>query len=377
MDINKVNNKYKELFSLPYFIDKSEFLISLNNHLNSHDRNFCFSYPPGFGKTQILNMCDSYYSKANCENKIFELLKISQNKKIVKHLHNHNVISINMFYDRDLYYSVNELISQLCNKFNLENNYKFNDLSALLNTIKNQTGEKFIILIDNYDYLFDMDLDFGEGDKKLYLEFLKELIINKDYVELSIMVGINTIRNITDDSELLTINNYSFENDNSYFRYFGFDKNDVDKLYKDYLSYNSNNRINRDDLDLFYGGYRFNTDTSNNIYFNPNNIIKSLNANKIMSYQNNIFSLRLILNKVNTLEIDLYEILSNILDDKLLIKDIKKYDLNHKTSIYYEEIKLIEILIREGYLVLDGENKVCIPNKECGDAFNTALLKLI
>ncbi|MBK5201535.1 MAG: hypothetical protein JJE21_08405 [Spirochaetaceae bacterium] len=371
MDINRYNFQYQDLFQAPYFVDKSELLVLLNNSISSKDKNFCFSYPPGFGSTQILNMCEAYFSK-ECQTKfIFDNLNIKKDSSYLIHLNKHNVIYINMFQDRNLYEAVNDLIAQLCSKYNLENIYDYKNLSELFTIIMNECHEKFIVLIDNYDYFFDIDSKLYEGDKKVYLKFLKNFIIDQPYIELSIFFGISEIKSLSEELDSLEINNYSLFNIKQEGSFLGFNKNDVDKVYKEYLALLFKKvKIDRNELDIWYGGFCKDT-------YNCTCVIKALKANKIMAYQNTFALLLIIYSKSSLSKFNFMKILNRILDNtniKLSSIKVDSDDINQKD---FAKDKLFRTLLSEGFLTLDENNNIKIPNKECRDSMIKATLKLI
>lgn len=367
MFLNRYCCKYQELSKSPYFIDKSNLLINLNRSLKTKSKDFCFTSPPGFGKTQILNMCEAYYSKAFNLNSIFNNLDVNNSDLYLKNLNTHNVIYIDMFQDRNLKISIIDLIKQLCINYHIQNIYDYNCLSTLLTKIMNEFNEKFIILIDNYDYYFYLDSNSNKLDRNNFIGFMCNNVLNKEYVELSICFGIQDINNLSNDFDSYKIISYSQFNNNSCI-YLGFNKIEVDKLHKNYLSL-SNHKITRRDLDVWYGGY----------YGNISNckcIVDSLNTNNLVSYQNNCFKLLLIMLKLNIEKYLLIELIDEIFSEKIKYYGLAKLN-NNLSEIELKRNFLLTHLLNEGYLSIDSDSFIIIPNKECYDSLQKALKKLL
>ena len=64
-----------------------------------------------------------------------------------------------------------------------------NPIYKILTQVYNQTGQGFIFIIDEWDYIFNNNL-FSEGERKEFLEFLRDLLKDKPYVELAYMTGV-------------------------------------------------------------------------------------------------------------------------------------------------------------------------------------------
>ncbi len=63
----------------------------------------------------------------------------------------------------------------------------------MLNQLYAQTGEGFIFVIDEWDYVFRIAKERGDIQKN-YLDFLRGLFKGSDYVELAYMTGILPIK---------------------------------------------------------------------------------------------------------------------------------------------------------------------------------------
>ena len=95
------------------------------------------------------------------------------------------------------------------------------------------TGHSFVILIDEWDCLFREYQSDKESQKK-YLDFLRAWLEDKEYVALAYMTGILPIKKYGSHSALNMFSEYSMTNPREMAEYFGFTKEEVQKLCKEY-----------------------------------------------------------------------------------------------------------------------------------------------
>ena len=175
LNTNAAYKDFQMLSNDKYFVDKSAVIEKINERVNTKNRYLCITKPRRFGKTSVLNMLGAYYGKAYPSKAIFDKLNISRSKDYSAHLNKYNVInmSMNCLPDHgDTYADYMELIKGTI-RDDIEETYpelrnkKFRDLPDLLAA----TGDEFIFIIDEWDYIFSHDLyTENQGD---FLEFLR------------------------------------------------------------------------------------------------------------------------------------------------------------------------------------------------------------
>ena len=174
---NIEKNEFKLAYESDYFIDKSELISKINTTINKKDRFLCITRPRRFGKTINAMMLESYYSKNANFKDLFDKLNISKCNSYEKHLNKHNVIYItfnsnageNDTYNDYINYYKSRLISDIKE---LWPDIKINDnIPDMLYEVQSKTGEGFIFIIDEWDYIFNNNL-FTEQDRDSYAEFL-------------------------------------------------------------------------------------------------------------------------------------------------------------------------------------------------------------
>ena len=178
------NNEFELVSNDKYFVDKTKMIEKTNELINIKDRFLCITRPRRFGKTINAMMLASYYSKnANFKN-LFDKLEISKSSSYLQHLNKHNVIymtlnqisSPNCTYKEFISGYADDLINDLQEIFPNVQIKNTNPIYKILTQVYNQIGQGFIFIIDEWDYIFNNNL-FSEGERKEFLEFLRDLLI--------------------------------------------------------------------------------------------------------------------------------------------------------------------------------------------------------
>ena len=169
---------YKELCRKKYMVDKSLIIEKLNDLIGISDKYICITRPRRFGKTSIIDMLGAYYTKTVDSKDLFDKLNISTTDDYLKHLNKYNVISIsfnkisdkgNTFFE---YMNMikTSLINDIVEKYPHINPNKYFTISDMLN----DTNEKFIFIMDEWDYIFNNNLFIDHQNE--FLEFLRNLL---------------------------------------------------------------------------------------------------------------------------------------------------------------------------------------------------------
>ena len=279
-------DKFKTVMNGTYFVDKSEILEELIPALQQEQRFFCITRPRRFGKTVMANMIAAFFE--NGEPSLFEHLHIAEYAGYKEQAGKHDVIYIDFsemprecqnyqeYIDRvqnGLVRDIQEAYPELV----IENNAAVWDILSL---VFNQTGHKFIFVIDEWDAVFHSSF-ITEKDKKDYLLFLKLLLKGQSYVELAYMTGVLPIAKYSDGSELNMFLEYNMATRVRFSEYFGFSDEEVDMLYQRYLEKTKKPQITRESLREWYDGYH--TAAGERLY-NPRSVVCALTDNQLSNY---------------------------------------------------------------------------------------------
>ena len=294
---------FQEDVSSAYYVDKTDILDDLV-HLIERKKNrggqgevqrgkgpkyVAITRPRRFGKTMMANMIASYFGKGIDSHEEFDRLKASGYPWYEKHLNQHNVIHM-VFnkiplgcssYSQYIGRFANGLLTDLRRAYPEAEIEKDEDLwDALTKVYEYCGGEKFIFVLDEWDYIYHQDFVTQE-DKDRFTKFLSNLLKDNAYVELAYMTGILPIAKYSSGSELNMFFEYSMASRVKYSEYFGFTDEEVDRLFEQYLEVTENPRVTREGLRLWYDGYQ--TAGGERLY-NPRSVVGALSDNQLGSY---------------------------------------------------------------------------------------------
>jgi len=368
------------------YVDKTELILHINKLLNTKKRYICVSSPRGFGKTTIVNMLTAYYSYSKIITDVFDNENISKTKDWNKYLGQFNVIKLNMFNFIHKNLNIEELSNSIYSillneiresvpKFRTYNEKK--SFSWLFQKLFNQTHRKIVLIIDEWDYIFRLNNNDKNFQKK-YIDFLTNFIVKKDYIALTYMTGIIPIKKNKTPLSLDIFDNYSILSPSFMSKFMGFTENEVKKLCTEH-------KLNINEIKEYYNGYHLKQtyheindngnsvkkNTCTNIY-NPSSIVNVIISKKVENYWNITKEYDTIRQYVQTNYKDLKEDFENLINGKRIKNNIIKYQNDVYTLQNKDDI--IILLVYLGYLSYDIETKeIYIPNKEMLSLFKTLL----
>jgi len=363
-DINQFTKTTKE----KYFVDKSGLISKMNELIGTASQYVCITRPRRFGKTLNAMMLASYYSKsADCKD-IFDKLQISKDSSYLKYLNKCNVVYITFnqlpspkcTYEEFINGYTNDLVKDLREVFS---NIKIEDakpLSKVFTQVYNQTGESFVFILDEWDYIFNNNL-FSENDRKSFLKFLEDLLKDKSYVDLAYMTGVLPIAKYSTSSTINMFKEYNTLNDNKYYKYFGFSMEETKSLC------DKQSEVTFDELKNWYDGYK--TFKGEDI-FNPRSVSYALSDGVCQSYWTNTGPMDEIIyyinNGVGDIKDDVVNMISGIpLEIKLKGYSAEQKELNTRNQI-------LSAMTIYGFLSYHDKT-LEIPNKELRIKFDEAL----
>ena len=214
---------YKELANERYFVDKSNILKKINNQICTKGKYICITKPRRFGKSSIIDLLGAYYTKGIDSKAIFSELNIGKFDSYEKNINKYNVINISFSEVPENMKCYDDYISNIKNNLRQDLLDFFDDIlkqSQDLYKLLDKTKEKFIFIIDEWDYIFSHNL--FEENQQDFLEFLRNLLKDKPYVALCYMTGVLPIKKYSEGSALNMFKEYTMLNDHVYSDFFGF-----------------------------------------------------------------------------------------------------------------------------------------------------------
>lgn len=371
---------YKSESLSQYFVDKTLMLRELFPYVSAGNRHICITRPRRFGKTIMANMISSFFQKASDSSDVFDSLAISQVDDYRRYKNQYNVIRIDfskMPRNCDSYTQYIERIEALLIE-DVKEAYpqvKINEADAvgdILESVFVQCGEKFIFVLDEWDFIFHRDF-INEIDKEKYVAFLSNLLKDRPYVVLSYMTGILPIAKYSSGSELNMFAEFTMVNSPMFGEYFGFTDDEVDDLYRRYIvecdRQHKEKSVTRKGLRDWYNGYY--TKSGERVY-NPRSVVFALQFNNLANYWTSSGPYDEIYYYIRNNISDVRDDLALMISGESVTAKIQEYAATSMNLSTRDEI--YSAMVVYGFLsYLNG--KVCIPNRELMEKFDELLVK--
>lgn len=360
--INKGNEGFLSAINGEY-VDKTGMIEIINMTLNTERRYTCVTRSRRFGKSMALDMLCAYYDKSCDSRQLFDGLTAQKGTTFDKHLNKYPVISLDITDFITKYKDSNEIISLLQKDvveelLNVYPDIKLgerDDLMDVLCKINANTGEKFIVLIDEWDAICR---EFSSAPDVMdeYVKLLRRLFKggkSKDVFAGAYMTGILPIKKFNTQSALNNFEEYSIIDPADLAGYFGFTPNEVEMLAHKY---------GRDvtELKKWYDGYQIGSEHS---IYNPYSVDEAVYRGECSVFWKGTSSVYLISDYIR----QDFEGASAVLDDLLNggKYHIAKSKLDETLSSVYCIEHILIILIHLGYLTYNKVSEECyVPNKE-------------
>ena len=180
--VNPDNSAFQVALNSKIYVDKTGLLEYTNSVLGTSNAYICNSRPRRFGKSYAANMLTAYYSKGCNSETMFSDLSIVQSPDFKMHLNKYDVIRIDIQWflancsnaDEVIAFIIDSVLTELKGIYPgiLSDNIK--TLPNALSLIRETNGQKFIIIIDEWDVLIrDESANTGVLDE--YINFLRGL----------------------------------------------------------------------------------------------------------------------------------------------------------------------------------------------------------
>ncbi|MCL2322147.1 MAG: AAA family ATPase [Oscillospiraceae bacterium] len=255
---NPQNYDFAKCLRSEIYVDKSGIISYTNKVFNTLQCYICVSRPRRFGKTITAAMLNAYYNRDYKSEEMFENLKISKDVTFKTHLNKYDVIYLNIQDFLSESTTVNEMIKNInesiaddileiypkLNKYISKGKY-----IAALNSLFIITKTPITFIIDEWDCVF-REYKSDTNAQKVYLDFLRTLLKDKQYVGLAYMTGILPIKKIGSHSALNMFNEFSMSDPRELAEFVGFTQNEVISLCKRY-------KMGYEEISRWYNGYNF------------------------------------------------------------------------------------------------------------------------
>ncbi len=348
------------------FVDKSGLLNVLNKSIDTESKFICVSRPRRFGKSVAAKMAYAYYDRSSKSDELFEGLEITKSPDYKKHLNKYPTIYID--WNRFATYDKKTIVKEAQRDIvaDLKKSYpdlKTQDsLAKALFEINDKTGDRFVLIIDEWDMLVR---DEDEEIRDEYVNFLRAMFKSNSANKLFLLVYMTGILPIIKYKTQSAMNNfveYSIISPGPTAKYYGFTKDEVRRLCKE-------NDMDFTLMEHAYDGYIIGTEKS---MFNPNSVMLSIRFRNYISYWSKTASFMAIetylhtdADNVRTRIIGMMNGGSEVIEPASFRNDMKNIDTCDD---------VLTLLVHLGYLSYDPETQeVRIPNTEVSLEFKNAV----
>ena len=219
MFLNRGNQEFDCVVNSEIYIDKTDMITFLNKKINTEQRYISVSRPRRFGKSITANMIAAYFEKGCDSRYLFENRKLGETKNWDQNLNKYDVIRIDLADIRSRYDSPEETLDLIENQLikdimevypqcKIEENDK---VATVLDKVNEQTGNQFIVIIDEWDCLYRDDKNNTKVQER-YINLLRGLFKGnsaKKFLALGYITGILPIKKYNSESALNNFYEYT------------------------------------------------------------------------------------------------------------------------------------------------------------------------
>lgn len=351
------------------YVDKTGLIEYTNRSAKTLQSYICISRPRRFGKSIAANMLSAYYTCEYDSRELFSNLKIASSDSYEKHLNKYDVIFLNMQEFLSQSSNVEEMLSllkksviwDLLDKYPDFRYFDETNLMRTLQDIYNKTKRPFVVIIDEWDCIFRENKKDTEAQKK-YLDFLRNLLKDRNYVGLTYMTGILPIKKYGSHSALNMFDEFSMTNPGTLAEYVGFTEKEVKGLCKRF-------DMDFDETRRWYDGYYFKE--MGHIY-NPRSVVSAMLNRSFDNYWNKTETFEALRDYIIMNYKGLKENIIELLAGKRQPVDVSSFSNDMTTFSSADDI--LTLFIHLGYLGYDFSKKeVFIPNSEITTEFVTSI----
>ena len=360
--LNPDNIDFQKSINSEIYVDKTKLIKHTNKIINTEQQYISISRPRRFGKSMAANMLVAYYSRGCDSKEMFSKYKIASDADFEKHLNKYNVIHINMldFIKRrsSVAESLDYLSKRLIHELKKENGdvdcFDWNDLMSVLADIFNEKKVPFIFVIDEWDCVFREYKNDTTGQAE-YLDFLRLILKDQNYVALAYMTGILPIKKYGKHSALNMFTEIAMTNTREYAEFTGFTEAEVLELCKKY-------NMPFEETKRWYDGY----DLKGVSIYNPRSVVMSMTGHDFDSYWTSTETYEALKVYIQMNFDGLREKVVDMIAGEKVVVNTGKFQNDMSTFNSADDV--LTLLIHLGYLTYN-EGKVWIPNSEVQQEF--------
>lgn len=281
--VNPDSSAFQVALNSKIYVDKTGLIEYTNSVLDTTNAYICNSRPRRFGKSYAANMLAAYYSKGADAENMFSGLAISKSEDFKIHLNKYDVIHIDIQWflancdeaDKVVPFITKCVLKELQAIYPECISPEVVTVPDALSRVKNSTGQKFVVIIDEWDVLI-RDRAVSESVQDEYLNFLRGMFKGVEptkYIQLAYLTGILPIKKEKAQSAVNNLDEFTMLQADELAPYIGFTDEEVQSLCMKY---------NRDyeKVKKWYDGYLL----DGYQVYNPQAVVSLMLKGKFRSY---------------------------------------------------------------------------------------------
>lgn len=360
--VNPDNSAFQVALNSRIYVDKSGLIEYTNSVLDTTNAYICNSRPRRFGKSYAANMLAAYYSKGADSEKMFSGLEISKDADFRKHLNKYDVIHVDVQWflancddaDHVVAFITKSVLNELRDIYPGALTDEVTHLPDALSRVREKTGQKFIVIIDEWDVLIRDEASNTKAQED-YINFLRGMFKGTEptkYIQLAYLTGILPIKKEKTQSALNNFKDYSMLNAGPLASYVGFTENEVHALCGKYEQ-------DFEEVKRWYDGYQL----GKYHVYNPNAVVNLMFDGDFQSYWSGTASYEAIVPLINMDFDGLKGAIIEMLSGDSVSLDVTSFQ--NDTVSFANKDDVITYLIHLGYLGYDQKLKTAfVPNEE-------------
>ena len=369
--VNPDNSAFQVALNSKIYIDKTGLIKYTNDVLDTMNALICNSRPRRFGKSYAANMLAAYYSKGADSKEMFSQLEISKDVDFKKHLNKYDVIHVDIQWflansdevDHVVEFITKSVLDELREIYPGVLSSEVARLSDALSRVKNKTGQRFIVIIDEWDVLI-RDAAMNKKVQADYINFLRGMFKGTEptkCIQLVYLTGILPIKKEKTQSALNNFDEFTMLSASKLAPYIGFTEDEVKRLSEEYHQ-------DFDEVKRWYDGYLL----KDYQVYNPRAVVSLMLRGEFKSYWSETASYDVIVQWINMN----YDGLKTAVIEMLSGAEVKVNISTFQNDT--EDIKsrddVLTYMIHLGYLGYNETRKTAfVPNEEIRQELTTAV----
>ena len=360
-------------------MDKTGLINIINSTIGTKKKLTCISRPRRFGKSYAAQMLCAYYDKTCDSNELFRGYNISKEKNYNQFLNQYDVIYWDMTgikpytdnYSKIVPFLIRGLKDEITEQYPLV--IPREDLSSMLVDASEKIGNKFIIIIDEWD----APIRENPGVQTEYLEFLRSIFKNSGttskIIAAAYMTGILPIKKDGSQSAISDFEEYSVLEPGAFADYVGFTEKEVKNLCEEKVKA-------FEKMKLWYDGYTIGELHS---IYNPYSVMHAVSSGKFRSYWKKTSAAETLMTYIDMDQDDLQNTIARLIAGESVVIDTDSFQNDVETFTCKDDV--LTLLTHLGYLTYKEEpdsydddtvtGLVKIPNEEVRSEFDKILRK--